>query len=183
VKGEVSAVHPAYRITERDTVTLQFNGDRIQPRAATYRMGQSLVFQSVFGDTHGPVFPWGRVSAVLPPGASMAVGVPGTKILPQHISCVIHPQARAYLKILDPPLRRRHRIGRFGRATASPRRPVRGAVLSRTGRLSRSREGRPGETGDGQGADVDQRHAGRDRSGRVRRGEGWGGVSFVEAWE
>jgi hypothetical protein len=103
VRGDVNPVHPAYRITERDTVTVQFNGDRIQPRAATYRMGQSLVFQSVFNDTHGPVFNLGRVSALLPPGASMAVGVPSPKQLPQEITCVIHPKTRAYLKILEHP--------------------------------------------------------------------------------
>jgi len=103
VRGGVSRVHPSYDFTANDIVTIQFDGDHIRPRVASYRSGQSLVFQSVFNDTHAPVFYAAGLSALLLPNASLQVGVPRAKILPQEITCSIHPKARAYLKILDHP--------------------------------------------------------------------------------
>jgi hypothetical protein len=103
VRGEVDHVHPQYRFSASDPVTICFRGDRIQPRAAVFRTGQSLVFQSRHSETHSPVFDLAGLSSLLQPDATMPVPFSGRRAIPQEIRCAIHPEARAFLMIVDHP--------------------------------------------------------------------------------
>jgi hypothetical protein len=103
VRSDVPRIHPSYELSAKNRVTILFDGDQIRPRVATYRLGQELVFQSVFNESQSPLFPLSDISSLLPPGASFEVHVKQTRVLPQEITCVIRPKARAYLKVLSHP--------------------------------------------------------------------------------
>jgi hypothetical protein len=102
VRGEITRVHPAYGVSDTDQITLQFGNDRIRPRAIVARKSQTLGFTAVDGQSHAPVFMLGPCG-LLPPTLVQTIPLTTSKILPQQLTCAIHPAEIAYVKILDHP--------------------------------------------------------------------------------
>jgi hypothetical protein len=58
---------------------------------------QKLVFQNSDPVSHNSNFNLAGVNPLLPPNAKLPIDVAGTKLLPQEITCTIHPWMKAYV--------------------------------------------------------------------------------------
>src|SRR5690349_13877386 len=79
-------------------VVVDNKGGQFHPHMTALWVGkQNLFFTNSDPVSHNSNFNLAGVNPLLPPSAKLPIAVAGTKLLPQEVTCTIHPWMKAYV--------------------------------------------------------------------------------------
>ena len=104
VRTDGVAVTPEAEKALAPEVVIDNKTGQFHPHVAGLWPGkQKLFFQNSDPVGHNSNFAYAGVNPLLPPSAKQEIPVAGTKLLPQELSCNIHPWMKAYLVLREHP--------------------------------------------------------------------------------
>jgi hypothetical protein len=98
IKEDTYAATPAAEAALAKTVVVDNKGGQFTPHMSALWVGkQELIFQNSDPVSHNSNFNLAQVNPLLPANSKQTIAVPTTKLLPQEITCTIHPWMKGYV--------------------------------------------------------------------------------------